>query len=266
MQGQSAEQYCATAERKEHDASSSFSAPNMSAHAVKSLLQEHNLPTNNVVVQTVMQMSPIRPGDHDSRREVLQHAEAYHFLCVTHIKEPLTADLILRAHGILMNKVMHSDIARAGQLVLAGQYRSTAVFAGFVVFPPYSVVPRAVENLLERYEAFKADKRDPYSLASVLSYDFVAIHPFEDGNGRMSRLLLNRVLAEYGLPFPIALGFGSHHKARAHYMQCIANTAKRGGQPKQLSTVVLASVRHGWQIFMNGCPSPVEKSRESSAV
>ena len=40
----------------------------------------------------------------------------------------------------------------------------------------------------------------PLILAATFHYRFVAIHPFDDGNGRMSRLLMNLLLMQYGYP------------------------------------------------------------------
>lgn len=40
----------------------------------------------------------------------------------------------------------------------------------------------------------------PLLIAATFHYRFVAIHPFDDGNGRMSRLLMNLILMEYGFP------------------------------------------------------------------
>ena len=43
------------------------------------------------------------------------------------------------------------------------------------------------------------DKLPPVELAALLHYKFVCIHPFDDGNGRISRLLMNYVLLRHGL-------------------------------------------------------------------
>ena len=56
-------------------------------------------------------------------------------------------------------------------------------------------------GLLEGLAAFARDaapELDPVVAASVLSFGFVYIHPFEDGNGRLHRYLVHHVLARHG--------------------------------------------------------------------
>ena len=44
------------------------------------------------------------------------------------------------------------------------------------------------------------DKTHPLLIAAMFHYNFVRIHPFDDGNGRMSRLLMNFILMKFGYP------------------------------------------------------------------
>ena len=50
----------------------------------------------------------------------------------------------------------------------------------------------------------------PLVLAAIFHYRFVAIHPFDDGNGRMSRLLMNLLLMQYGYP-PVVIKQQDRH-------------------------------------------------------
>ena len=53
-----------------------------------------------------------------------------------------------------------------------------------------------MSGLLEAYELLKETHYDPVLLACLISFGFVFIHPFEDGNGRIHRYIIHHVLAE----------------------------------------------------------------------
>jgi len=57
-------------------------------------------------------------------------------------------------------------------------------------------------DLLNWFDENK-DKHHPLVICSMFHYKFIRIHPFDDGNGRMSRLLMNMILMYYGYPLII---------------------------------------------------------------
>lgn len=61
--------------------------------------------------------------------------------------------------------------------------------------------PILMGELIKWYRAEEEKKElHPVALAALLHYKFVCIHPFDDGNGRISRLLMNYVLFKNNLP------------------------------------------------------------------
>jgi len=66
----------------------------------------------------------------------------------------------------------------------------------------YFTVPELVKpemtDLLDWYHESERTGEHPIVLAAVFHYRFVAIHPFDDGNGRMARLLMNLILIRHG--------------------------------------------------------------------
>ena len=60
-------------------------------------------------------------------------------------------------------------------------------------------VPIRMQELMEWYRN-KQTALHPVTLAAMFHYKFVCIHPFDDGNGRVSRLLMNYVLLAHKLP------------------------------------------------------------------
>ena len=61
--------------------------------------------------------------------------------------------------------------------------------------------PALMHDLLEWYrEAEERQDINPIELAALFHYRYIRIHPFEDGNGRISRLIVNYILAKHGYP------------------------------------------------------------------
>ena len=63
--------------------------------------------------------------------------------------------------------------------------------------PPEQVKP-AMTDLLDWYRNREAAGEHPIVIAATFHYQFVRIHPFDDGNGRMARLLMNLILIRHG--------------------------------------------------------------------
>lgn len=106
----------------------------------------------------------------------------------------ITENDIRKIHGIVMR----------GVIPTAGQYRSYDIEvrgAGFTP-PPFHDVPKHMKGLLDMLND-NPDELRPIELAAQAHYDLAWIHPFEDGNGRMSRLLLNLILVRNGYPFAV---------------------------------------------------------------
>jgi Fic family protein len=70
-----------------------------------------------------------------------------------------------------------------------------------VRFKPVSAAstPFTVDDLIERYQqAVVAGEHHPVLLSGLFILDLLVIHPFEDGNGRVARLLTGAMLSEHG--------------------------------------------------------------------
>lgn len=178
------------------------------------------------------------------RREAVQHAEAFQLLHEHMVVQrlPLTTAIICDAHAVLMRDCVRGD----GVCVKPGQYRERKCFAGYHTFLPHTCIKRCLSSLVDDYNerSSDSDSFDPFESAAWLSYEFVSIHPYDDGNGRMCRMLLNMVLLRSDVPFAVAMGFSSaHKKAKAQYFQCIMNARARGGRATRLAFVVLCAFR-----------------------
>ena len=86
--------------------------------------------------------------------------------------------------------------------------------------------PMAMHDLMVWFHA-ETEKQElsPVELAAIFHYKFVLIHPFDDGNGRISRLLMNYVLLKNNLP-PIIIKSGD----KKNYLNAL-NKADTGNLP-----------------------------------
>ena len=113
---------------------------------------------------------------------------------------PLTPSYILQLHKIMMS---HTGSSFGGQFKNAQNYISAVDAEGktFTLFTPPAPyeTPTAIEELCEEYNrAIGEGFVDPLILIPTFIHDFLCIHPFNDGNGRMSRLLTLLLLYKAG--------------------------------------------------------------------
>ena len=65
-------------------------------------------------------------------------------------------------------------------------------------YTPPEQVKSAMSDLIDWYRTREREGEHPIILAATFHYRFVRIHPFDDGNGRMGRLLMNMILIKHG--------------------------------------------------------------------
>ena len=126
-------------------------------------------------------------------------------------EQPLTEYFIRTLHQTLLREDYTvyrqlSDGTNTSYVVHAGQYKTrpnsviTATGERFEYASPEET-PALMTDLLQWYNQSEADgNMSPIELASLFHYRYIRIHPFEDGNGRISRLIVNYILYRHGYP------------------------------------------------------------------
>ena len=126
-------------------------------------------------------------------------------------EQPLTEYFIRTLHKTLLREDYTvyrqlPDGTSTSYVVHAGQYKTrpnsviTATGERFEYASPEET-PALMTDLLQWYNQAETEgNMTPIELASLFHYRYIRIHPFEDGNGRISRLMVNYILYRHGYP------------------------------------------------------------------
>jgi Fic family protein len=120
--------------------------------------------------------------------EVLGHAQAYDFMFTLLGKRQITEADVLTMHRMFYSGIDSQE---------AGRYRNRSVFITGSDYDLCDVKQIGEEmSKLFQWAASERDNYHPVEFAALLHKRFVFIHPFIDGNGRLSRLLMNTALIQ----------------------------------------------------------------------
>ena len=124
--------------------------------------------------------------------EAINHAEA-----ISYIKDIAKQDIEISERTI---KEIHALILHGIDRENAGRYRTVPVMiSGSTHMPPQPyLIEKQMEDFILRFKQMEAEKVHPVLIAAYLHDELVRIHPFMDGNGRTSRLLMNLYLLRHG--------------------------------------------------------------------
>ncbi len=135
-----------------------------------------------------------------NEQEIAGYRDVLSAICESHDFIPLKPSIILQ---------LHRDLYRFSSTSVGGVYKTTdskieeAYIRGnksdFFQPVPAWETPKAIEQACQAYNsALDCGEYDPLLLIPIFILDFLCIHPFNDGNGRMSRLLTLLLLYRAG--------------------------------------------------------------------
>jgi len=176
------------------------------------------------------------PPSETDVREVSNYVRALEYGLERVETLPVSLRLIRELHGYLMERVR-------GAHATPGEFRTRQNWIG----PPESTlntarfVPPPVPEMREALGAFerylhRGNDHPPLVRLAFIHYQFEAIHPFVDGNGRIGRLLLSLLLINWGLiPLPLLYLSAYFERHRQDYYDLLLTVSERGAWPEWLA-------------------------------
>lgn len=162
--------------------------------------------------------------------EAVNHHEAIDFIAdIARDKITITERLLKEIHYLILKGIDREN---------AGVYRKVPVaISGSAFLPPEPyLLDKLMEDVFLYYKREK-NKLHPIILAAEMHERVVRVHPFIDGNGRTSRLLMNLILLQHG--FPIA-NIKGDLDSRKNYYQALETAA--GADKKAFHLVIIHAV------------------------
>lgn len=153
--------------------------------------------TNTRIRQLVEEKATPRNRD---EQEIAGYRDVLNLIHENFDAIPITQNYILQLHKILYS---HMNNPMAGRTKNVQNYISATYPDGHVetLFTPLAPheTPEALDRICEEYNRVIGNLEvEPLIVIPVFIHDFLCIHPFNDGNGRMSRLLTTLLLYRSG--------------------------------------------------------------------
>ncbi len=150
------------------------------------------------------------------QREIQEVKNAYNAYDMLIEINPFSVDELKKYHGTMTYALVNeSGVFRTG---------AEGVFDGdkcIFMAPPANLVSSLIEDLFDWMYREK-DNVHPLILSSVFHYEFVFIHPFSDGNGRMARLWQTAILTKWKPIFQFIPIESQIYKYQSRYYEAIS--------------------------------------------
>lgn len=171
---------------------------------------------------------------------------------------PLTQTFIRQLHHTLLREdyTVYRNLPGGQQtsyVVHAGQYktRPNSVITRYgdrFEYASPEETPALMTDLVNWYnEAEASGKYSVIELAALFHYRYIRIHPFEDGNGRIARLMVNYILARHGWPMIVV-----RSRKKQQYLEALHKTdLVVGSVPSDGAHASLTKIRTFVKYFTN---------------
>jgi len=181
--------------------------------------------------------------------EATNHVEALEYVktLVGKKRQEITERDISNIHRLILNNI-EEDIA--------GRYRQqhARITGSEVVLPNPVKIPKLMQEFIEWLGNSNSDH--VAKIASDAHYKLVSIHPFTDGNGRTSRLLMNLLLMQEGYPPAII-----RKEDRLEYIDSLEN-AQKGDSLEDFYNLIYEAIDRSLDIYLEALEPERASARE----
>lgn len=192
--------------------------------AVHSSTSIEGNPLNEQQVKKVLKGEVVRAPDY-AITEVLNYKKALDKISqLISGGELVNAKTVLNLHGIVMERLLPTEKVgywRPGPVYIVDEIDGNEIVR--YTSPDARDVPQLVNSFLKWIPLQIDAKVHPVLLAGLVHYLFVSIHPFSDGNGRTTRLLVHYYLKKWQYDFRDTISLDAYYlQHQSEYYQALS--------------------------------------------
>lgn len=178
---------------------------------------------------------------------------------------PLTQNFIRTLHKTLLREdyTVYRNLPggmTTSYVIHAGQYktRPNSVITRYgdrFEYASPEETPALMGDLVDWYNEEEAKgEMSPVELAALFHYRYIRIHPFEDGNGRIARLLVNYILARHGYPMIVV-----RSRKKTDYLEALHKADLQvGSTPSEGANASIETINDFLKYFTNLMKEEIE--------
>lgn len=196
-------------------------------------------------VEKLLKSVKISKLEKRDEQEVVGYYEALEIILESFTEIPLTENYIHQLHGVLL-KHSHKDKTHKGKYKnlsnqVVANYPNGTQRTIFKTTEPHLTASEMEALILWTNNRFKEQDLHPLLIVSTFVYEFLTIHPYQDGNGRLSRLLTTLLLMKLDYRFIQYVSFEHviESKKEAYYRALMDGQKNRYSKKERIDKWIL---------------------------